>query len=130
MKPIVRRRRTASRLTASQAAASTSTFTGRFAHRFSFFSPRSDHVGAVNGIVVLDRGFLEYERTSSALAVLPRDLLQRLRIAVVDDRREVERCRRFVEEASTASAGSPRGTGNSVPVRWEGFGLGRVQTIR
>ena len=81
----------------------------------------TDHVGAVNGVVVLDRGFLECERTRGALAVLPCDLLQSLGIAVVDDRREVERCRRFVEEASTASAGSPRGTGKSVPVRWEGF---------
>ena len=84
-----------SRLTASHAAASTSTFTGRFAAPFSFFCPRSarrrrvvlsaldaatDHVARVHGVVVLDRGFLERERTRGALAVLPCDLLQRLGI--------------------------------------------------
>ena len=92
MTPIRHRRRTPSRLTVSHAAGSTSTFTGRFARRFSFFVPRSasalqgrlpaldaatDHVGAVNGVVVLERGFLECERTCGALAVLPCDLLQR-----------------------------------------------------
>jgi hypothetical protein len=85
---------------------------------------------ATDRLVELERGLLECECSSGALSILPRDLVESLGILVVDVGRPVERRRRFVEEASTASAGSRRGTGKSVRVIGGDFGVAVAKSIR